>query len=98
MSERFYRRHYAACSECGHEVPHSRSGTFISPFFLPEVCAGCGQVFSRYSRPAFDEKAPHWVHVIEKIEITPPVRTRNPFTWFRGSTYDVVETNKYPAF
>jgi predicted amidophosphoribosyltransferase len=96
--ERFYRRHYAACSECGHQVKHSGSGTFISPFFLPEICKRCGQTFSRYARPSFDEKSPHWVHVVEKVEIIPPIQTHNPLTWFRGSEYKTVETEKYPAF
>lgn len=92
----WYRKvHKAQCSACGRVEKETDSGTFIDAFFLPDICAGCGE-----SMPSFtprDEKHPHWRHVIEKQRFVPPVRTMNPLTWFRLGRWEVVDTYSWRA-
>jgi len=35
--------HHADCTNCGHRAKSSESSTFITPFFLPRHCEGCGE-------------------------------------------------------
>lgn len=84
----FDRIHKAVCSGCKKVHTTRESGAFISDFFLPGICSGCGEYMSssRYS------ESTHWRHVIEKREFIPAVRTKNPLTWLRTGTWKVVDT------
>lgn len=84
MTDRFEQRHHAECPKCGYIEPDSRAynGKFISGFFLPAMCAGCGEY-------------PDWQHVIRKMELKPGRRSWNPLEWF--SKWVEVSQDTMPA-
>lgn len=90
-----YRKvHLAKCSHCARIAESSYSGSFIDPFFLPKMCASCGESMQdRWPR----EDRPHWRHVVIKEKWVDPIRTRNPLTWFRLGRWDEVERSEFPA-
>ncbi|WP_269581996.1 hypothetical protein [Roseibium sp. Sym1] len=91
--------HKAVCSECGHVEKRSDSSSFITVFFLPEICAKCGaDMPGRFTRWfEIDGDRPHWQHVIEKQKFTPAVRTKNPLTWLRFGHWKTIETTTLKA-
>lgn len=97
-TENFYERHCAVCSKCGAEAPRSNSasGSFISHFFLPNMCAECG---SSMSDTRWGENHPHWIHRITKMKrVAPPARRwGEPSTWFQSSSWVEESKHEYAA-
>lgn len=92
MPVNFIKRHWAECSACGYAIGHASSGSFISAFFLPSMCASCGEYMTR------DRDRVHWKHVIQTCKRIPPERSLNPLTWLRTSVWSPVETDSYLVF
>jgi rRNA maturation protein Nop10 len=90
----YTQKHYAECSECGKIERVEDNGSFITPFFLPDICPRCGETMQgRWP----DESRPHWIHVIKKKRYEPAARTKNPLTWLRIGQWVTVKEHRWPA-
>lgn len=92
----FRQVHKARCSSCGHIEKTSAAGEFISTFFLPNICSGCGEHMHSYSLYGGNDR-PHWIHDIVKQKRVLPKRTRNPLTWLRVARWEDTEISSLRA-
>jgi len=90
----YRKKHIAKCSHCQAVAEVRDSGTFIDPFFLPNMCASCGE--SMQDRWPNKER-PHWIHVVVKEKWEDAIRTRYPLSWFRFGRWVEVERHEWAA-
>lgn len=75
----FIVRCHASCKSCGRIEAIGDNADFLTSFFLPAMCAGCG-------------KWPDWIVTTRKLRRVPAIRSFwNPLTWCRRDKWIEVE-------
>lgn len=76
--DKFTFRHQGVCNHCGHIAESRETSTFVTPFFMPDHCPGCGKYMSSDD---FNNK--DWKFLTLKYEwVKPEFVVYDPRTWF----------------